>query len=259
MSREGWAWVGACSTGTSHIRAGTECQDYAVCLQFKSPRESTLIAVVSDGAGSAKYAASGSHFAVRYFASRARAYLQTGGTVQEITEEHIRDWLDDIRDRIRQVAKMKDSEPRHFAATLVAAIISDYSAVISHVGDGACVLRRAEKSELEVPTWPAHGEYASSTYFITDDPQPNLQFASLSGQFSEVALFSDGLERLALDFATKKAFPRFFAPMFAALENSHHGRNRILSISLRSFLNSEQVTQRTDDDKSLLLARRVYE
>jgi hypothetical protein len=108
-----------------------------------------------------------------------------------------------------------------------------------------------------VPSWPLHGEYASSTYFVTDDPQPNLQFCRSEGEFSDIAVFSDGLERLALDFQNKIAFNRFFDPMFAPLANLEPGRNRTLSRSLRSFLDSQQVVQRTDDDKSLVMARRV--
>jgi hypothetical protein len=45
--------------------------------------------------------------------------------------------------------------------------------------------------------------------------------------------------------------------MFAPLANLEAGRNRALSKSLRSFLDSQQVVQRTDDDKSLVMARRI--
>jgi hypothetical protein len=118
-------------------------------------------------------------------------------------------------------------------------------------------LRRNGTQHWEVPSWPLHGEYASSTYFVTDDPEPNLQFWEAEGEFTDVAVFSDGLERLALDFQTKTAFAPFFDPMFAPLANLEAGRNRALSKGLRKFLDSKQVIERTDDDKSLLMARRI--
>ena len=103
------------------------------------------------------------------------------------------------------------------AATLVAAIVFNDYAVICHIGDGACVPRKRENISWQVPSWPAHGEYASSTYFVTDDPQPNLQYNLIEGEVLEVAVFSDGIERLVLDFSKKCASEGFFAPMFGWL------------------------------------------
>jgi len=143
------------------------------------------------------------------------------------------------------------------AATLVAAIVFLNRAIVCHVGDGACVFRKKGESEWQVASWPAHGEYASSTYFVTDDPEPNLQFQLLEGEFDEVAIFSDGIERLALDFINRNAFAPFFEPMFAPLAALKPGRDRRLSLALRNYLDSPRVIERTDDDKSLVLARRV--
>jgi hypothetical protein len=165
--------------------------------------------------------------------------------------------MDDVRNRIFHAAERRGTEPRQMAATLVGAIVCSHRAVVCHIGDGACVLRRKGASVWEVPSWPAHGQYASSTYFVTDDPEPRLQFVSIEGDFSEIAIFSDGLERLALDFRNQTASERFFDPMFAPLANMSPGRNRALSESLRKYLESPRVLERTDDDKSLVLARRV--
>lgn len=257
MNCDEWAWIGACSVGTSHIKSGTECQDRAACLEFKGRDDRALIAIVSDGAGSAKYSSIGSHLVVRGFAMNAISYLRSGGRVGDITGDVVRDWLDEIRDKIAVAARNRNSELRQFAATLIAAVVSQRTAAIAHIGDGACVFRRCDQSEWEVPSWPAHGEYASSTYFVTDDPQPNLQFTAVAEPISEIAMFSDGLERLALDFVAIRASEKFFDPMFAPLSIEKPGRNRGLSSTLRMFLNSSKINSRTDDDKSLLLARRV--
>jgi hypothetical protein len=122
---------------------------------------------------------------------------------------------------------------------------------------GRAYYGKKNDSEWQVASWPANGEYANSTYFVTDDPEPNLQFRSLEGEFYELSIFSDGIERLALDFANRNAFVPFFEPMFAPLLSLGPGRDRGLSLSLRKYLDSPRVIERTDDDKSLILARRV--
>jgi hypothetical protein len=257
MKMRQWCWVGACSIGSSHIRAGTRCQDNAACIELPAADDNVLLAIVSDGAGSAEFSSAGSQLVVACFARCAVSHFKAGRPFEEITEELIREWLDNIRDHIFRSAVLRATKPRQMAATLIAAIVCSNRAIVCHVGDGACVLRRKENNGWEMPSWPAHGEYASSTYFVTDDPQPNLQFMSIDGEFSELALFSDGIERLALDFLNKTAFDRFFDPMFAPLAKLAPGRDRALSATLRKYLDSPRVIERTDDDKSLLLARRV--
>jgi hypothetical protein len=215
-----------------------------------------LLAIVSDGAGSAKFSSVGSRLAVECFARCAVSHLRNFRSLDSITHEVVRDWMDDIRNRIFRSAELRGTEPRQLAATLIGALVCCNRAIVCHVGDGACVLRRKGSGLWEVPSWPAHGEYASSTYFVTDDPEPQLQFNSIEGEFSELAMFSDGIERLALDFISKSASDRFFNPMFAPLANLQPGRNRELSVSLRRFLDSPRILERTDDDKSLVLTRR---
>jgi Protein phosphatase 2C len=255
MSR--WSWIGACSTGSSHIRAGTTCQDSAGCIELAIRDEHALLAIVSDGAGSAEYSAIGSRLVVECFSRCVITHLRANPSAERITKELVIDWLDNVRDHIFRSAEHRTIRPRDMAATLVCAIVFWNRAIVCHVGDGACVLRKKKESEWQVASWPAHGEYASSTYFVTDDPEPTLQFNSLEAEFNDVAIFSDGIERLALDFVNGSAFAPFVEPMFAPLMALGPGRDRGLSLSLRKYLDSPRVLERTDDDKSLILARRV--
>jgi hypothetical protein len=140
---------------------------------------------------------------------------------------------------------------------MVGVVASKEHVVVCHVGDGACAIRNANDQEWQVPSWPAHGEYASTTYFVTDEPHPNLRVSHANGTFSDIAIFSDGLERLALDFARQVAFKPFFDSMLKPLSGLTPGRDRHLSTGLRKFLDSSLVTDRTDDDKSLIIATRA--
>lgn len=73
----------------------------------------------------------------------------------------------------------------------------------------------------------------------------------------EVALFTDGIESLVLHYASKTVHNRFFDNMFApvrALEKE--GMDADLSKELEKYLASPAVCERTDDDKTLILAKR---
>jgi hypothetical protein len=212
---------------------------------------------VSDGAGSASLSRFGSRIVTRSFCRSALRFAQRGGRPKDLDSEVAGEWLDDIRDRIEE-ASLRESVPRRsFAATLVGCMIQNEGVTIVHVGDGACALRLRDEPDWRVPSWPAQGEFASTTYFVTDDPEPAKNVQYLGGDIIEVALFSDGLERLALDFATKTAYAPFFDSMFGGFPKEGLGRDKELSQQLRAFLGSPKVTDRTDDDKTLIMARRA--
>ena len=69
---------------------------------------------------------------------------------------------------------------------------------------------------------------------------------------SELAVFTDGLQRLALDFTTRQPYGAFFRPFFERLRTEPEPET--LLEPLREFLDSPRVNDRTDDDKTLVLA-----
>jgi Protein phosphatase 2C len=255
MKDSRWSWMGASSTGTSHLANGSGCDDAGACIEVNSENGSTLICVVSDGAGSASLSKIGSHIAVRGFCRSALVFARAGKRPKDLDREVAASWLDDVRDRIAQMSIRERSPRRSFAATLVGCFVQSDGLAVLHVGDGACALRLRTEEEWRVPIWPAQGEYASTTNFVTDDPEPNANIAYVSGDVAEVALFTDGLERLALDFTENKPFTPFFTSMFKAMRAELPGRQKQLSEQLRAFLDSPVVTERTDDDKTLIMAR----
>lgn len=120
------------------------------------------------------------------------------------------------------------------------------------------VVRSRETQEWSVPSWPFHGEYVSTTRFITDDPQARFAVVPIDSQIDRFAVFSDGIENLVLDHRERIApapfFERLLQPV-ATWEGS--GRSRRLSKHLRDFLGSEKVCEVTDDDKTLILGART--
>ena len=106
-----------------------------------------------------------------------------------------------------------------------------------------------------VPSWPAHGEYASQTYFVTDDPSTDLRITRLPYPVVGAAVFSDGIERLVLRFADQTASASFFDKFAATVRGAHViGPIPRLNASLKQYLDSPAINERTDDDKSLIIA-----
>ena len=147
-----WTWAAARSVGTSHIRAGKGCEDFGACLEIAGSSDTVLVAVASDGAGSACYSAMGSWITTRVFAQAAANYVKQGHDISRLSADIAREWLDDIRDRIGAAASRRGGTPRDFAATLVGCIIGSECSVFIHVGDGAFVFRKQGDLAWTVPT-----------------------------------------------------------------------------------------------------------
>lgn len=245
----GWCWASATRIGTSHERNGTECQDVHRCLEVAG----TLIAIASDGAGSASHGRAGANLACRTMATGLATIVAAGRMPDD---EDLADIVDAVRDRIALAASRRDLASRDFAATLVAVVAGGDDTLAIHVGDGAAVV--ATSAGWSAASWPDNGEFANTTFFVTDDAGPRLRIARTGGPVELVAVTTDGLERLALDLAGGVPHAPFFDGMMGALAPvSGRGRSASVSRGLAVFLGSDGVCARTDDDKTLILARRL--
>ena len=120
------------------------------------------------------------------------------------------------------------------------------------IGDSAMVGRR--EGRWEAICWPENGEFASTTYFVTDDPEARLRTALLPLDYDAFALFSDGIENVALDHLGVLPHARFFDPMIKPVDGATgHGKLAKLSEALGRYLDSPALCERTDDDKTLIL------
>ncbi|MBL3575663.1 protein phosphatase 2C domain-containing protein [Rhodovulum sulfidophilum] len=242
-----WRWVAASKIGTSHIRNGDRLQDaYAVSVVG----DDYLLAIVSDGAGSAKFGAYGAWMVCRTLSVLARDWFRD--TADTPNDDVVADWIDTIRDRITGISERRGSTPRQFAATLVAVITTPQEVLTLHIGDSAAVGRRS--GEWDVLCWPENGEYASTTFFVTDDPEPRLNIQRFAADYDAFALFSDGIGDLALSHKDQSASPQFFNPMLRPVDSTPDaGCLRELSSKLGSYLSGASICERTDDDKTLIL------
>ncbi|WP_417733814.1 PP2C family serine/threonine-protein phosphatase [Roseovarius sp.] len=242
-----WRWAAASAIGTSHIQTGGRLEDAHFVSRMGNE---SVFAVVSDGAGSAKFGVYGAWLVCRTLAVRFREWARDNSELP--SDELLTDWIDEMRDRISAIAEKRGSTPRQFAATLAAVFVTPDETLTLYIGDSAVVGRRG--SNWEVLCWPENGEYASTTYFVTDDPGPRLNIARYTREHDAFALFSDGVGDLALLHSERAAHQRFFVPMMRPVDDStKDGRLLNLSSKLKDYLTGPAVCERTDDDKTLVL------
>ncbi|MBS1786858.1 MAG: protein phosphatase 2C domain-containing protein [Acidobacteria bacterium] len=253
-----WKFGFASVAGTSHRKAALPCQDASRAEVFLDQNgQEVLIAAASDGAGSAAQAQLGAMFAAEFFVAGVKGHLVNGGDLESLTRTFVENWID----AFQQTANgwvIESGTIQDFACTLLAAIISSEGVCYFHLGDGAIVeSRRGENDLYHCASWPQQGEYANTTHFLTDeDAARKIVVEVRSCVVDEIALFTDGLQNLVLDYRTRSAHSPFFTPLFGQLRTQPNEFSQEFSDSLAVYLNSEKFNARTDDDKTLLVATR---
>ena len=257
LATRGWRTLAASVVGTSHAAAGLPCADACATRVLRRPRGGrVLVAVAADGAGTSERASEGSRLACQAVLHRATRWAAGKGELAALGRGAFARWLDEVQVRIAAAARAEGRDARDFSCTLLVALVDRARAAFFQVGDGAIVYGRGDRAYAPA-LWPQTGEYANCTWFATDADAADRVQAASAEDVHEVALLTDGLQGLALRFATREAHGPFFEPMFARLRREREGQPRSLQQELRAFLGSAPVNQRTDDDKTLVLATRL--
>jgi hypothetical protein len=249
----GWKYAAASVIGTSHqTRDDSVCQDCNACAYIEA--QSTLVSIVSDGAGSAAHSEVGSKLTCEYVLRRVK---ETDSETL-LTRPFAEDVLAGLRGELLELAEQGSLKIREFACTMLVAIVQNERAAFWQIGDGAMCFRVSGEDHYNYAFWPEKGDFANVTFFVTDDhAADHLEFDAPECQIIELAVFSDGLERLALDFVNGEVHAAFFRGLLPYLNTVSPGPSPELSSQLDAFLSSERVNARTDDDKTLVLASRL--
>jgi hypothetical protein len=258
LAARGWRTLAASVVGTAHASAGLRCADACAVrvVRRRRARGSLLAAVAADGAGTSERAPEGARLACEVVVERARRWGEGRAALSDFGREGFLPWLDAARARIAAAARAEDRDSRDYSCTLLVALVGGDRAAFFQIGDGAIVYRGGDGAYVPA-LWPQTGEYANCTWFVTDDDAAERLQVAAAEDVHELALLTDGLQTLALRFATREAHGPFFEPMFARLRREREGQSRSLRAELRAFLGSGPVNQRTDDDKTLVLATRL--
>lgn len=252
-----WNVIQASTVGSSHLLRGELCQDDCAAVTVVAPwGEEYLVAIVSDGAGSAICGGKGATVACESGIRVIEEWIAHTNSFYSLSSDAISSWVDSIRYQLWLASKSEGLVPRDFACTLLGALVGEKAAAFFQVGDGAIVI--GDGNGFSPVFWPDSGEYANMTYFVTEnDVFDHLHSEVSFSPPSKVSLFSDGIQRLALVYSTKTVHKPFFDPMFARLSQANLDDCHVLSEQLAFFLGSTRVNERTDDDKTLILAIRT--
>ncbi len=250
-----WRSVAASSVGTSHAATGSDCQDSCLAhVELGFGGIPFLMMFVADGAGSAEHGGLGAELAVEAAANFTLKHCAESELA--LNDAWAVECIQAVRERIYSAADESGAKAREYACTFLAVVASPFSALLMQIGDGGIVIDFGNGPE--VPITPMVGEYANMTSFVTDENAIDiLAVTAFQGRAEKVAVFSDGIQRLALNMADNTAHWPFFAPLFNVLASSSEEQEDQLQTALAKFLDSEAVNERTDDDKTLALAQWV--
>lgn len=249
-----WRAVGASVVGTSHLKTNQPCQDR---LRWEVLPPGRLIVALADGAGSATYAEVGAEFAVNTAIAFLRDKLREPNC--SLSDEEwkvlLRAALQAARVAVVAEAETRSVRPRELATTLLLAVCGVDFVAGAQIGDGGFVVAN-DAGDLAAVTRPGQSEYINETVFLTaEDALEKPQLEVRRGPVARAALFSDGLQLLALKLPEAAPHEPFFRPLLQFVERC--GLLEDAGRQLAAFLQSPRITQRTDDDLTLLLAVRV--
>lgn len=245
-----WRVLGASVPGTSHQHSGKSCQD---AHSWRVSAAGILVAAVADGAGSAAFSEIGARTAADTAVQAAVSGITTLHNMEEQSgTKLLTSVLESARAAVEQAAEKENHPVADLASTLIVVIAGGGFVAAAQVGDGAAVIEDGQGQILAL-TKPQRGEFANETNFLTSAEYLSCaQFVVWHGIPRSVALFSDGLQMLALDMQPYQAHVPFFTPLFGFVRASSDEAEAQEQLS--SFLRSPRVTGRTDDDLTLLLA-----
>jgi hypothetical protein len=250
---EAWRVVGASVPGVSHRSSGQPCQDAHAWQVLES---GVLLIAVADGAGSAPVSGAGASIAAQAAVTEAAQRLADCLPYEED------DWrwvlqsvLQTAREAVEEGAHTRGHTLGELATTLVLAIATPQLVAAAQVGDGAAIARLGSDRFVSL-TRPPDQEYVNETTFLTSqDFLSRTQFVVYQAETTGLAVFSDGLQMLALKMPQGEPHVPFFVPILRFA--SATSERTVAEQQLRDFLQSPRITERADDDLTLVLAVRA--
>lgn len=248
-----WQMIAASVPGAGHVRRGLPCQD---AHRVEELPHGGMVAAVADGLGSAACAAQGAQLAVDVAVTTLQAtLLQPRPATARAWRKVLPPAFANARTALADLAATAARPLADYATTLVMAVVTKQWLVVGQVGDGAVVARLGEGT-LVTLCKPQRGEFTNETRPLTSPLALHaVTYVCRPGPVQAVALFTDGVQQLCLDAADYTPYAPFFAPLFAQICQPLN--RRAAEAALIAFLQSERLSKRSDDDKTLALLGQV--
>jgi hypothetical protein len=246
-----WRVLAASVCGTSHLKNQQLCQD---AHHFSILPDNILVAAVADGAGSAKLGKVGAMIATETVID----YLSIQGITQRTLADDnlVRSLLMEAMlaayKAVEEEAIACNKKPQDLASTLIITIATPLMAAVAQIGDGLAVAKDT-MGNLIALTLPDFGEYINETIFlVTPGALDTAQVRLWREAIVNVGVLTDGLQMLAMNMSVRAPHKPFFFPLFdfvASAEDKTMAKEQLVR-----FLRSDRITQRTDDDLTLIIA-----
>lgn len=220
-----------------------------------------IVAIVSDGAGSAARSREGSQILCDELSAWLMQCLdgEPDCALGAIDPNVVRDWvergIDAVRFKLTEVWRTEGGSLADFHATLVAVIADNTGGVIVHIGDGVGFAATANDLTSYALSPAENGEYANETFFYTEEHwREHLRLTTFGPDFDLIALMTDGVMPVALAKGGLSPFPPFFTPVSRYLESVAQEAARSALVEL---LSRESMRTITGDDKTLVWIKRA--
>ena len=227
--------------GAMHSHLKAPCQDYSRCVIGKN-----LVAVVSDGAGSAKFGKIGAKIACETLCD----ILKNANFYN--AEKQIAKAILLAREKIvlHRLNKSKsEKEIENFAATIVGMLYYKNQGLFFHIGDGAAIAF-GETYDNFVASKPENGNFSCETFFYTQpDWLENLRFTRFN-TVNSIFLMTDGVTSFSFNQDFSEIERGFIVPIDTFLRNC---TNKIKATkALTNTLNAPKAQKINADDKTLV-------
>ncbi|WP_414548682.1 PP2C family serine/threonine-protein phosphatase [Anabaena sp. CCY 0017] len=246
-----WQVVAASVCGTSHIRNQQLCQD---AHHWQLLPGNVLVTAAADGAGSASQGKVGAMVAVETAIETLAMKEITPDILGDdaLVQSLLNEALLSAKKAVEDEAVACSKQPQDLATTLIIMLATPDMVGVAQIGDGLAVAKDHQGNLLAL-TKPDNGEYINQTTFLTSpDALDTAQIKLWRETIVNVGVLTDGLQMLALNMLVGEPHKPFFFPLFDFVENVED--QTLAKEQLVRFLGSERITQRTDDDLTLILA-----
>jgi serine/threonine protein phosphatase PrpC len=238
--------VGTSLRGAWHKAKNMPCQD---CYRAKN-KDDKMVAVVSDGAGSARYSSIGARIICETMCD-----LLVNSDIAHI-EEDVTRAITVARDKLilHRLNKSKSASGLvDFSATMVGVFYQQGRGVFFHIGDGAGIaFKQGDYSDFVISE-PENGAFSCETYFYTmNDWQDCLRFTSFRDK-DRLMLMTDGVTGFVFSDDFYRIRQNFLLPIVEYLEKEE--RSTYAEKVLRNTLEDKKAQRLNADDKTIFWAK----
>lgn len=230
-------------TGNYHKQKGLMCQDF---FAYKRTGNK-LVAVIADGAGSAKYGRLGAKYICETLCRVLSTYSSNN------IRQQIIDAIEITRDALichRLNSAKNESGLIDFSATLVGVVYDGKRGLFFHIGDGAAIAIGRDKTQQYIISEPENGIFSSETFFFTmDDWKDSLRFTPFK-KVDSLFLMTDGVTGFALKKDMHTIKDGFVLPIDAFLKAEKNTKRA--STALTNTLATPKASRLSSDDKTLM-------